>query len=160
MIGMGIAGTILTVILALVLYSGRNFASLANYANLQATSLHAIDQMSADIRQTDELTAFTTNSMTFDFGANGTLVYAYSPSARTLTRTLAGTSKVLLTECDTMTFSIFQRNPVAGTWDQYAIGDTNETKVIQVKWKCSRAIFGQKVNTEEEQTSKIVIRSN
>ena len=61
-VGVGIAGVVLTVVMALVLYSGRNFASLANYANMQATSLNAIDQMSKDIRQTGGLIAYSTNS--------------------------------------------------------------------------------------------------
>jgi len=159
-IGTGIAGTILTVILALVLYSGRNFAALANYANLQATSLNAIDRVSKDIRQMDALTAYSTNSLSFRVGASGTLQFTYSPSGRTLTRTMNGTSTVLLSECDSLAFYVYQRTPMSGTWDQFGITSTNESKVVQVKWKCSRTIFGQKVNTEEEQTSRIVIRTN
>jgi len=73
---------------------------------------------------------------------------AINPAARTLSRSKGATNKVLLTECDALQFSIFQRNPVGGTYDQYPTATIADTKLVQVTWTCSRMILGSEVNTD------------
>jgi len=74
-----------------------------------------------------------------------------------LSRSKGASTSALLTECDSLSFSVFQRNP---TNDFNAVSTTNATlvKLIQLNWKCSRTIFKSKVNTESVQSAKIVIR--
>ena len=63
-----------------------------------------------------------------------------------------------MTECDYLRFAIFQRNPIGGTYDQYATASATNCKLVQLNWICSRTILGAKVNTESVQSAKIVIR--
>ena len=160
MVAVAVGGLVALVVASISLYSGRNFAGLANYADLQTSSLNAIDQMTHDIRQTTGLTSFSSNQLTFANGTNAPLIFVYSPDLRTLTRQQGATRKTLLTQCDSLQFAAFQRTPVAGSWDHYPVGTaTNECKVISVTWACSRLIFGLKATTESAQTAQIVIRS-
>ena len=110
------------------------------------------------MRQVNQLTASTTNSLTFEDWDGAQLRYVYSPSARTLSRIKGATTDVLLTECNSVTFSIFQRNPIGGTYNQFPTGTPATTKLINVTWRCSRKILGTTMNTENVQTAKIVIR--
>lgn len=160
LVAIGIGSMLLVVIFSLSFYSSRSFAAMANYANLDAASRNALDRMTREIRGVNRLTVFSTNQLTFEDSSLNTLSYVYNPVQRTLVRTYMGVSQVLLTECDRLTFSIFQRNPVGGTYDQYPAANNNPAlcKLVQVNWTCSRKIFGQKVNTESVQTAKIVIR--
>ena len=160
MIGMGIGGLVLTAVLGLALYSGRSFAGLANYVDLNSASVRALDQLSRDIRQMVSLTAYATDTVTFDDGSGVPLRYTYDRDARTLTRTQGAESKVLLKECDSLQFSIFQRTPMPGTYDQYPTATVANCKVVSVQWTCSRTILGAKVNTEDIQEAKIVIRKH
>jgi len=160
MVSVGVGSLVVLAVASLSLYSGRNFAGLANYTDMEATSLNAIDQMTKDIRQTTGLTAFSTNQLTFSAGTNAPLTFSYSPTSRTLTRQQGADSTVLLRECDSLQFSIYQRTPIPGTFDEYGVGTaTNECKVVFVNWVCSRQICGVKLNTENGQTAKIVIRT-
>lgn len=160
LVAFGIGSMLMVVICALSFYSSRSFAAMANYADLDKASRSALDRMTRDVRQVNRLTVFATNQLTFEDSDLATLRYSYDPGTRKFSRIKNGVSETLLTECDSLTFSIFQRNPVGGTYDQYPVSNNNPAlcKLVQVNWTCSRKIFGQKVNTESVQTAKIVIR--
>jgi Tfp pilus assembly protein PilW len=158
-VSMAIGAIVLLVVVSLSLYSGRSFASLANYAALNSESVVALDLMTRDIRQAVSLAGFSTNELVFNDGTSKPpLYFRYIPAERRLVRQQGNETKTLLRECDALTFSIFQRTPVPGTYDQYNAANINNCKVVGVKWSCSRKIFGAKMNTDEGQMAKIVIR--
>jgi len=146
------------VIGAMSYHSGRSFVAMVNYADLETRSRNALDTMTRDIRQVTRLTSYTANDLTFQDFDGQPLSYTYNPGNRVLSRTKNGIATPLLTECDTLSFSTFQRNP---TNDFNVVSTTNTTqvKLIQLNWKCSRTIFKSKVNTESVQSAKIVIRN-
>ena len=158
LVSIGIGSIVLGGVASMVSYTGRSFASMINYVDLDRKSRNALDVMTREIRQTTQLNAFATNRLDFMDWDSGTLSYVYDSAGRTLTKTKGGTNTVLLTECDVLTFAVYQRNPVAGTYDQYPTATATNTKLVQVTWTCSRQILASKVNTESVQTAKIVIR--
>jgi hypothetical protein len=152
-------GLVLLALAALTFYTGRSFSSLANYVDLDNYSRKALDTMSREIRQTNKLLSATTNSLTFQDYDGGDLVYSYDANARTLTRSKNGVvdSDPLLRECQFLQFLIFQRNPVAGTYNQWPTATASTCKLVQLKWICSRTVI-RTINTESVQSAKIVIR--
>jgi type II secretory pathway pseudopilin PulG len=164
LIVMGLGSLLLIVVATMIFFSARSFAAMANYVDLENTSRNALDQMSREIRKTQELVSFTTNRLEFVDHEGKKLEYVFDPGDRTLTRIKSSGSVVedrqlLLTECDMLEFEIFQRNPMAGAYDQYPSGSPATTKLVQLRWICSRQILGKKANTESIQTAKIVIRN-
>jgi hypothetical protein len=161
LVSIGIGALILLIVAPLSLYSGRSFAGLANYVDLHSASVLALDRITRDVRQTIGLTGYSTNQLTFNDGTNKPpLIYTYSPTDRTLTRIQGAETNVLLRECDSLQFAIYQRTPLAGTYDQYPTANATNCKVVEVKWNCSRTILGAKMNTESGQSAKIVIRKH
>jgi Tfp pilus assembly protein PilW len=161
MVGIGIAALVLTVVVPLSVYSGRSFAGLANYADLNSSGLLALDQMSKDVRQAVRLSSYATNQLVFDNGTNGPpITFEYDAAAGTLTRLTDTDSKVLLTGCDSLNFGIYQRTPVAGTYDQYPVANVTNCKVVAINWVCSRKILGSKMNSENAQSARLVIRKH
>ncbi len=163
MVATGVGSVVLAAVMALSLFSARSFAALGNYVDLDIKSRTALDQMSSDIRQADKLTAATTNSLTFqttDPNTSNTvsLVYTYSPSAQTLTRTYNGQTTTNLIGCTFLQFSIFQRNPIGYKYEQYDAADASTCKLVQLTWVCQRSILGRIANTESVQSAKVVMR--
>jgi len=159
LIAIGISGLVLTVVLAMLVYSGYTFAGLANYADLNTHSLHALDRLSRDIRQATRLTSFAPTQLVFDDGTNKPpLIFAYSPEEKTLVRQQGVETEILLRECDGLRFAIYQRSPLPGTYDQHPAATTATAKTVVVSWVCSRQILGARFNTESVHTAKIVIR--
>lgn len=139
-------------------YSCNNFGLMFNYVDLDNKSKLALDRFSQQVRGVNSLKSFATNQVTFvDFDGLD-LTFAYDPAQRTLTQSKSNVSTILLTECDSLQFSIFQRNPIGGSYDQYPAGNTNACKLVQVQWTCSRAFWGRKATTESVKSAKIVIR--
>jgi Tfp pilus assembly protein PilV len=159
MIAVALGMVAVLAILALFAFSGRNFAAMANYADLDRQSRKALDVMTMEIRNVRSLNSYSTNALVFTDADGATLQYTYSPGARTLTRSKGLQSEVLLKECDTLTFQAFQRNTISNSFDQYAATTNSTAKLIRVSWICSRTIFGLKMNTESVQSAKIVIRN-
>jgi Tfp pilus assembly protein PilW len=160
LVGMALAGMVLLILSQLTFYTGRSFAALYNYIELDRYSRNALDQMTYKIRQADAMTGFTPTQMTFSYNTSNTLVYTYSPGAKTLTETLGGRTKTLLTGCDVLNFILYQRNTASGTYDQFPATLTNNAvKLVQLNWTCSRTVLGGRINTESVQSAKIVIRN-
>jgi prepilin-type N-terminal cleavage/methylation domain-containing protein len=154
-----IGSLMMAAIAALSNYTGRSFAAMVNYTDLDKLSRNALDTMSKEIRQTSKLTAASTTSLMFQDYDGQSLSYTYNRDARTLTRTKTGEpSKILLKGCDELTFSIYQRNPIGGTYNVYPTATPATCKLIQLRWTCSRDLIRSKVNTESVQSAKIVIR--
>lgn len=161
MVVMGIVSLMLTAVASFIVYTARSFVAVGNYADLDQASRYTLDVMTRDIRESRALTAFTTNTLTLTAEDNETLVYHFSPSASTLTRR-KGTEAptVMLEQCDYLRFSIYQRSP-SNNFSFYPVTDNrwDLAKLVDVSWKCSRQILGEKVNTESVQTAKIVMRN-
>ena len=85
MVGMTIGSAVLLVMLQLTFYTGRSFAALYNYIELDRYSRNALDQMVYKIRQADAMTSFSANQMSFSYNTTNNLVYTYSSGAKTLT---------------------------------------------------------------------------
>jgi prepilin-type N-terminal cleavage/methylation domain-containing protein len=162
MVAMGAGCVILLVIGSLSLWCGRSFAAMANYADLDNASRNALDRMTRDVRQVDCLLSFATNQLTFRDFDDQPLQFRFDSSAKTLTRVKAGIPETLLSDCTALEFSIYQRNPKNGTYDQYPVanGDVTTCKLVQVSWICSRKLLPTDlINSESVQTAKIVIRN-
>lgn len=145
---------------SLTFFTTRSFSAMANYVDLDHRSRMALDTMSREIRQANRLTESTSTSLTFEDSDGGILKYVYSTQSKTLTRSKNGVSdaKPLLEECDSLAFSIYQRNPVGGSYDQYPAASATTCKLVQLRWVCSRKILGVAKNTESVQSAKVVIR--
>ena len=166
MVSLAVGSIVGLSIMSFAFFTGRSFSALANYNDLDDKSRNALDIMTRDIRQVIELDSFASNSASTTIGlkaTNGVISYVYSRTNRTLTRISAtGDTNKLLSECDTLAFGLYQRNPVGGTYDQYPASTNNlalTCKLIQVSWTCSRKILGNTMNTESVQTAKVVIRN-
>ena len=160
LVSVAICSILLVGLAALVFYTGRSYAALANYVDLDATSRNALDTMSREIRQTRQLLTGTTNKLTFEDFDGRPLVYEYIPADRKLVRSKDGVpdAQPLLTECNFLEFLMFQRNPIGGQYNQYPTANAATCKLIQLRWVCSRDLITSRWNTESVQSAKIVIR--
>jgi prepilin-type N-terminal cleavage/methylation domain-containing protein len=160
LVSLGIGSVVLAALAGLMFYTGRSFAALANYVDLDAYSRNALDTMSREIRQTRRLVAGTSTRLEFEDFDGVPLVYQYNADARTLTRARNGVAspEPLLRECNFLQFSMFQRNPISGQYNQYPTATAAQCKLVQLRWVCSRDLIQSRRNTESVQSAKIVIR--
>ena len=140
------------------LYTARSMAAIGNYCDMEREARYALDLFTAEVRQVASVRTFSSTRVVFRETDGTDLTYEYVGSSRTFVRTRGGVSKVLLTECDSMEFRLYQRNPIAGTRDLVATTDPAVGKAIEVSWYCSRLLKGVKANTDAMQTARVTIR--
>ena len=161
LVAIGVGTLVVTALVGLTVYSARSFATLANYIDLNAAGARAMDTLTRDIRQSTGLTSYATNQLVFNDGTNANgLIYSYDPIERILVRRQGGNTNILLTGCDSVQFFIYQRTPLAGTYDQYPAAGATNCKVVAVKWTCSRTLLGVRSTTETDEEAKVVIRKH
>lgn len=167
MVAMAIGCVILAVIATLTLWSGRSFAAMANYADLDNASRNALDTLTREIRQVQRVNTYTTNASLKEIAfidSDGQPLYLrYNIDAQNLTMVKGGESQTLLRDCVLLNFNLYQRNNVSNTFNQYLVSSGTNTsitcKVIQIDWICSRKLLPTTlINSESVQTAKIVIR--
>lgn len=156
---MGIGFMAIAGVAALTIYTARSFAAMGNYMELDRNSRNALDKMTQIVREADGVLSFDPHLVQLSYQGSP-LSFSYSPIAKTLSLIdTNGIGTVLLTDCTFLDFQIFQRNSVAGTYDQYpSTLDESVAKIVQVSWICSRHLIGNLLNTESVQSAKIVIR--
>jgi Tfp pilus assembly protein PilW len=168
MISVGISVLILGVTMSLIVFSAQTFLTLGNYNDLNYKSRNALDVMTKDFRESKHLIGYVSNSTVQRLiftNLSGTSPSGFSynytnvTSANgTLTRAWGAQNTVMLSNIDNLTFHLFTRNPNTN-FTFYPTTDSTVTKLIDVSWKCSRQIYGVKLNTESIQTAKIVVRN-
>lgn len=158
LVAVAVGGLVLAAVGKLTLFTARSFVAMGNYNDLDRASTFALDTMTRDIRMTRSLSSYATNKLVFVDQDTNTLTYQYFPSSRELHRIKGGSDKTLLKQCDYLFFEVSQRNP-SNNFSFFPVTTNSTAKLVDVSWRCSRQIFGQKVNTESVQTAKIVIRN-
>ena len=161
--GIAISGMVLAQICLIWYYSSRSFVAQLNYVDMDQISQRTLDTLTREIRQTRALTYYASNKVVFRDSDGLDLTYEFAD--RQLTRTKSnvngGRPAVLLRECESGSFSIFQRNPIEGRYDQYPANSAATCKLVEVRWKCKRKLIPTAPETTEVMHSaKIVIRTN
>jgi prepilin-type N-terminal cleavage/methylation domain-containing protein len=151
--------------LSVFVFCLRSFAAMSNYAILDMENRQALDKLTREIRQAQEVTSYSTNppSLTILGGSGSAITYAFDPTQKIMTRLANGTRSVLLTNCSLLNFNLYQRNPVGGSYDIYPVASSNwqaTVKVVELSWKTRRTLGGTGIdNSENIQTARIVIRN-
>jgi hypothetical protein len=159
LIGVAIGSVALASLMFVFVSSNRSFIAIGNYVNLDQKSRLAVEQMTRDIRNSQNLTSFATNQLVFTYSGTTNLTYLYDPVARTLTSwKTGGTTNTLLTGCDFFQFSMYNNVPSPGGVLSNTVSVASG-KAVSAAWRCSRTILGAKVNTENMQEALIVIRN-
>ena len=157
-VALGVTLLLFASVCAFSAFSGRSFAAMFNYVDLDEVNRIAMDQVTRDLRQANRVTDFTATSLTLEDADLALISYTYDATARSLTRMKNGVTRLLLKDCDRLSFTVGQRNPVGGSYDVYPAATAKTAKVVNVSWACSRTICGVKENTENVQTARIIIR--
>lgn len=157
-IAIGITALIMLSLVAITVFSSRSFVALTNYVELDDNNRVAMDTLTRDLRECNRVTSCDTNSLVIEDSDGFAITYAYSDGAKTLTRTKNSAPRVILTGCDACRFVLCQRNTITNSYDVFPSATAANAKVVDVAWSCSRYILGQKANTENVQTARIVIR--
>jgi len=158
MVAVGLSSLLLLVLMMLTIYSSRSFLAISNYVALDQASRKALDDLTLKVRESDGVLRCSQHRLDLSYHSD-TLTYEFIPEKKALVRTWNGNTKLILEGCDSFWFSPYQRNPVGGSYNQYAATmDVDVAKIIQVSWVCSRKAMGGLVNSESVQSAKIVIR--
>lgn len=152
--GAAIVGSILTTGTTLT----TTMVAIGNYCDLNRASRQTLDVMSADLRNTASVTSFSSSQITVSNDLTGDVISYTWDGTNKLTRTFNQVNTVMLTHCDYLCFSNFQRNPLPN-FQFVAASTPADTKLVSVSWRCSRQILGAKINTESIQTARICIRN-
>jgi hypothetical protein len=148
------------------LFCVRSFAAMTNYAVLDKANRQAMDTVTAEIRQAQQVVSFATNatstSLTILNGSGVNVTYSFNSALQQFTRN-DGNNKVLLTNCNLVAFGLYVRPPASNSFDMYPLNTgvnwQQQVKTIQLTWKTSMNICPTaQINSEDVQTACIVIR--
>jgi len=165
MMAVGVFTLVAMALMGTYLFSVKSMASMYSYSLLDQYNRQAMDQLTREIRQSKKVLAYTTNSVTIlaanDDGTTSKVIYSFNPTSKKMVRTSDGTSKVLLNNCNLLSFQLFTRcpsNAVFGSFPVAVDNWSNTVKVLQLTWKTAIMQPNNIANSENVQTARIVIR--
>lgn len=156
----GVGGIVTGLAVALVLHSGRTFASLANYAELNSGSANTMDRLTREIRNSAQIISFDSHRIVLNVGSNQPPVtYNYSALTKTLSRQQGvDPAMTILADCESLSFQVYNATVQSNTLALTVSTSTNDAKAVRVEWVSSRSILGQDVNSTSPRTATIVLR--
>ena len=159
LVASAIGAIVMTVVMTVTFYTGRTVASLADSVALNNDSRSVIDRISQKIRQAEDVTAYTSNSITVMVSSNA-LTYTYVPAESKFYEIENSVTNVLLENCTSLLFDLYRRNPMTNSFDQFPATDNiAEAKLVRIKWTCRSIAPGKAAGSSELISSKIVLRS-
>jgi Tfp pilus assembly protein PilW len=95
------------------IFSIKSFASMANYASLDRDNRSAMDTITREIRQAKLVTGYVTNAggntLSIRNGDGQNVAYSFDSANHQFIRTVNGFSQLLLSDCNLLSFNLFQR---------------------------------------------------
>jgi hypothetical protein len=158
-VAMGTGLMVAAAIMTTCVFVAGSFSAVGNYSDLDKASRNALDNMSRNIRSANHFASIVfTNSVTMTNQDGTSFSYVWDPSTTKFAYVSNGVSQMLLTNCDVLSFQFYQRVPGSNfVFTPTSVG--SQVKMVSVAWRCSRMIYGKKINTESVQTAKIVVRN-
>jgi len=157
MVASGLGAMIAGMLVAVTFHTSRSMYKLTDSVSINSQSRYAIDRMSQKLRQATKVTAFSPTSLTVTYNNHP---LSYKLLNGTLVEVDDGAMTKLVKHCDSLKFSLYKRNPVTNSFNQFPIlSATNEAKVVQVNWQCSTKFVGQQASQGEVYSAKIVLRA-
>lgn len=160
MVASALAGIVVTAMALLSFFTSRSFVAATNYADMALSSRMALDNMSRTIRQSHQVTEYTTNAIALLDVNSNTVRYSFDPNSKVLLSVTGTTTNKYLTGCNTLEFWLYQRTPVSNSFSCYTPAYLTNAKLVQVTWSCSRKIFGVNVNNEVVESASICLRNH
>ena len=166
MVATGVFSLISGLLATIFLFASGVSPRLTNYAILDKCNRHAMDVVTAEIRQAQKVLSYSSNStstsLTILNGSGANVTYAFDSTRQQFTRD-DGRSSVLLSNCNLVAFGLYVRPPESNSFDMYPLNTgvnwQQQVKTIQLTWKTSMNICPTaQINSEDVQTACIVIR--
>lgn len=164
LMAMGIGSIVLLVLGSVTLYSARSFSSMANYSEINQMSRRALDEMTRDIRQSRGVVSFNnssnSNELVFkkDFAGSNTFSLIHDKESGVLKHVSAGEERILSEDCTHFKATLFQRSPIANTFDFVQTTDPAKCKLVQLDYSFAKRTGASITNSETVESMKIVIR--
>lgn len=151
--------TVLAITLGSIsLYTSKRFVATAASSDLSYKSRNTLDLLTSDLRQMTSLTNYASNSITVLDLATNTVSYTWDPATKIFQRVKNGGVKILLDECDSLSFSMFKASPIDGVLDVEPTTKTKECKALKVEWTCSRTNLAAALKARVNVAETIVLR--
>lgn len=159
MVGVAIASLVFAIVAVFSFHAARGSASAVNYVGLASQNRMAVDVMSKKLRQASAITAFGPGEITAML--NGRSVrYYYDARTRSVMEEAGGRSRVLLEGVDAFGFELYQRNAVAGSFEQVpAGGSPRAAKLVQMNWRTSRTTSVLPTQTDRVVSVRVALRA-
>jgi Tfp pilus assembly protein PilW len=160
MMASGIAVFVLASLMVSFLAISNSFDATGAYADMGNQSRNTLDIMSRDIRNAGHLTNWTSTNLQFTNLDGGVLSYVYQPNGvLTYTNGSTGNSGVLLSNCTSLTFSLFQRTPTNGPMCFYTSSNAASAKGIRMSFTCMKTNYQGVTSSEASESATIVMRN-
>jgi type II secretory pathway component PulJ len=141
MVGLALGMLVLVAVGSIYLFSLTSFATMANYADLNAKNRMASDIISRDIRSASSVASVTSNQLVLHF-AKTDVSYTYDPDLGTLTRLQFAQPRTLLKNVDYLGFSLYQRPATNALYEQFPTAAAPSTaKMVAFEWSCSQKLY-------------------
>jgi prepilin-type N-terminal cleavage/methylation domain-containing protein len=157
-VGIALGTLVLVAVASIYLFSLTSYASLANYAELNAKDRMASDTISRDIRSASAVASVTASQLVLRFG-KADVTYAYDPDLGTLTRWQFGESRVLLKNVDDLSFYLYQRPLTNSAYEQFLAATPTTAKMVAFEWSCSQRVYLSVKSSSSHQAAIVELRN-
>jgi type II secretory pathway component PulJ len=159
MVGVALGMMVLLAVGSMYLFSLTSYASMANYADLNAKNRMAADIISRDIRSASSVASVTPSQLVLHF-AKTDVTYTYDPALAILTRLQSGQARTLLKNVDYLGFHLYQRPLTNALYEVFPATTTASTaKMVAFEWSCSQRVYTSVRSSSTHEAAIVELRN-
>jgi Tfp pilus assembly protein PilW len=153
-----LSGIILTGVLTTFIFFSKSGVRMARYTDMEANARDALGRFAQDARQAQEITWVSAQSLRLTVDTT-IVTYTYNSSAKTLTRTVAGTTEVLVRRIVGFQFTAYTIDMTALNLGSNLSTAAAATKMVQMDIDLSESSSAVGVTTSQILSARYVLRN-
>ena len=128
-----IASVIGAALCSLLLHFSRTSTALFSYAVANGNDRLSVEIVGRDIREAKAFLQLNPTNILL-WNSNNTVQLTFDSKKRQLSRIVGSNNKVLLANCDKLSFSFYERNNTALNYENLLTSSSTNCRIVQMNW--------------------------
>ena len=157
LVAAGISSVVFAGVATLLFVAGNSLSMVDSYCQMERQVRQALHHVARDVREASTANCPSNNELALTVQGQQ-VSYVYIPQEGKFTRVVNGSQKVLIEQCKTIQFTLYQKNDSKDGFDEFPLASANG-KLVLIRWEVGRPHRAVGELKRSVQSAKLVLRN-
>lgn len=133
MVSMAIGALCATALAGFLFLFSRNSTAIVSFATINSADRQSLNAIARDFREAESFVSLSPTNLSVHVNGSEVQFY-YDPSSKALVRNSGSHSEFLLHNCEGLSFSFLQRNPITPNFETFQVSTSSTCRILELSW--------------------------